>query len=139
MSSADTNIFNISSYLSSLLTKSKNDKKKQVKKQKFIIFLVVIFALILSFLFRDMVGMIVFGASITLTISMAMIYVLSGGDNSIKFNLSIIFGYIGVIIGIIVLGVTPSIAVFPLVFGGLALLIPNNFIGKLYSERKLFS
>jgi len=130
MSSADTNIFNISSYITSLLRGGDNGAKKKVKRQKFIIFLVIVFALILSSIFRDIVGMVVFGAGITLTISMAMIYVLSGGNNAIKFNLSILFGYGGLIAGIIVFGLTPTIAIFPLFFGGLVLLIPNKFMGK---------
>lgn len=74
--------------------------------------------------------MVVFGAGITLTISMAMIYVLSGGNNAIKFNLSILFGYGGLIAGIIVFCLTLTIAIFPLFFGGLVLLIPNKFMGK---------
>ncbi len=116
MSSADTNIYSISSHHS---IDKKGDKVKNIKKSSIVL---VILALGISLFFRDVVDVSIIAGAISVMLSFPMIYLFFGGKSSNKFNASIIFGLIGLILGILIFGIEIKMAPLVVLFSALGLL-----------------
>lgn len=104
MSSADTNIYAISSHYE---LSRKNKTRKGIRRATIVL---VVISSILALLFPDVVDVSIIAGGITLTLSVAMVYVISGGENKNRFLGSMFGGLIGLAIGIAIFGLTPTIA-----------------------------
>lgn len=121
MSSADTSVYAIASHYA---MHRKADKVKTIRKAT--IALLAIIAT-LAILFPDVVDVSIFAGGISLTLSFAMIYLLCNGKSIKKFVASALCSLIGLIIGVIIFGFEPTIAL-PALLGGL--------VGLLYPAKK---
>jgi len=83
---------------------------------------------VVSFFFRDLLEIAIFSAAILVALSIPMLYVVSNGNSSERFVLSVIASIGAVIAGALLLGVIPEILLFPIVAGSLSLLIPTRFL-----------
>jgi len=117
MSSADTNIYSIASHFA--LTRKRKDPIKTIRKLT--IWLVVITAII-AIIFSDIVDVSIFAGGISLTISLAMVYILSNGKYTSRFISSIIGGFVGLFVGLGIFGADPTIALTTMVGGAVGLL-----------------
>lgn len=126
MSTADTNIYNIASYLAFL--KKKNGNK--VKQIRILTIGLIILITIIAYYVRDIIGATILGAGFTVVPSIAMIYIISGGKNSRRFFALILGGLIGLVMGIILFGITPTIAIFPIIFALFGFLIGSKIFRK---------
>lgn len=118
MSSADTNIYAISSHYA-LSRKNDNNYTKNVRKAMIGLTLVVT---ILAVVFPHVVEVSIFAGAVSLLLSWAMIYVISGGKNPNRFIGSIVASTIGLALGIAYFGLDPTAAIVIVVFGPLGLL-----------------
>jgi len=116
MSSADTNIYSISSHYAMSIKKW---SMKTIKKATITLMIAISF---LAIAFPDVVGVSIFAGAISLTLSFPMIYLLSGGQKNSKFIASAVLGILGVILGIALVGLNPSAALFPVIGGAIGLL-----------------
>jgi len=116
MSSADTNVYAISSHY------AMHKKGNPVKVIRRSMIGLTVLMILLSILFPDVVDVSIFAGGISLTLSLAMLYLLFGGENRGRFRGSAIGGLIGLIVGIIYFGVEPTIALPVLIGGALGLL-----------------
>jgi len=119
MSSADTGIFSIASHYALSM------KEKSVKTVRKSIIVVVIIITILAIIFPDIVNVSIFAGGVTLTLSLPMIYILLNGKKAKKFISSVIGGLIGLALGILFLGLEPSIAIPVLIISAIGLLWPS--------------
>jgi Na+/proline symporter len=117
MSSADTNIYAISSHYA---MHTNGEKVRSVRKATIV--LVVIISL-LAIAFPNVVDVSIIAGGLSLTLSFSMIYVLSGGRKPSKFALSSIFSMLVLILGLVFLGIEPIVALPVLLAGALGLLI----------------
>ena len=123
MSSADTNVYSISSHY------AMSAKKWSIKTIRSAIVVLMIITALLAITFPDVVDVSIFAGAISLTLSFPMIYLLFGGRKSSKFIFSGFLSILGVIIGIAIVGLEPVAALFPVIGGILGLLLNFN-IGK---------
>jgi Na+/proline symporter len=105
MSSADTSIYAIASHF--VLTQ----KNHSLKKIKNTIIILVILITLIALKYSDIVDISIIAGGISLILSIPMIYILSGGKNHKKFIASNISGIFGFFIGLIILGISPLIAI----------------------------
>lgn len=122
MSSADTNIYAISSHYA---MHRGGNKVKVVRKATFV---VVVLTALFAILFPDVVDVSIFAGGISLTLPIAMIYVLCGGKRASKFILSAFISLLTGLVGIMIFGLEPIIAL-PALFGGV--------VGLLFGSRNL--
>lgn len=120
MSSADTNVYGISSHLAMYFKKEKTTLIRQIT-----IILLVIVALF-AILFPDVIDMSVLAGGFTLILPLPMIYLLCNGRKTKKFISSIFAGFIGMIIGISIFGLTPTSALPTFICAGIGLLFPQK-------------
>jgi Na+/proline symporter len=116
MSSADTNIYAISSHFS---IEKKGDKKRNIRKSALGLILITF---IISLLFRNIVDVSIIAGAVSVLLSFPIIYLLLKGKNHKKFIASTTAGLIGLIFGIIIFGIEPIIAVIVIPFSALGLL-----------------
>ena len=122
MSTADTSIFAVASH--SVFNVKKINK---VRSLRFATIITVIGAFILAYFWRNIVEITIVGAALRMTLSVAMIYIIKGNKNSGRFIASALGGVIGLLIGILVFGPKPTIAITVL-FGSL--------LGLIYKSKK---
>lgn len=120
MSSADTNVYSISSHYAMSV------KRWSIKTIRNAMVVLMAATAFLAILFPDVVDVSIFAGAISLTLSFPMIYLLFGGKNSSKFISSAVLSLVGVIIGIAIVGLEPSAAIFPIAGGALGLLFNFN-------------
>lgn len=106
MSTADTSIFAVASHI---VSNTKKDQK--VKSLRYATIITVIVAFIVALFWRSIVDITIVGAALRMTLSIAMIYVIQQKRNSGRFIASALGGLLGLIIGILVFGPTPTIAI----------------------------
>jgi solute:Na+ symporter, SSS family len=124
MSSADTNIFSISSHY--ILSKSSpSNPIKAIRRSAFIL---GVFSIIFGLFFRDLVDITIIVAAANVILSPAMIYLIAGKKNAFRFLGSIWGGVIGLIIGLPIIGIEPTLI--------LAVLL-GNLLGFLYNGQFL--
>ena len=117
MSTADTEVYNIASYIAFF----KNKDGNKVQQIRYLIIGLIVSITIIAYFVRDIIGATILGAGITLIPSVAMIYIIAGGKSSRKFLALMIGGAVGLAVGIGLFGLSPTIAVFPIVFALLGL------------------
>lgn len=116
MSSADTNIYAISSHYS--IGKSRNP----VKGVRISTFVLIALVLIVSLIFRDVVDVSILAGGFSLTMSFAMIYIIAGGKSPKRFMASVILGLVSLVIGAVFFGIEPMLAVPVIILSALGLL-----------------
>ena len=117
MSSADTNIYAISSHYA--MMKESENHVKVVRKS---IILLTVFVTILAIIFPDVVDVSIVAGVISMLLSWAMIYLIAGGTNNNRFVGSVVGAFVGCLLGLFVFGIEPTAAIFTIVFGALGLL-----------------
>ena len=118
MSSADTNIYAISSHY----VLSKRKTYFPVGSIRMAIIVLMAITLVISLIFTDIVDISILAGGLSLTLSFAMMYLFFGGNNSKRFAGSAIGGVIGLILGVSLLGVEPTAAITVIIGGALGLL-----------------
>lgn len=121
MSSADTNVYGISSHYADSAGKW---NVKTIRKAT--VFLMAAVS-ILAISFPDVVDASLVAGAVTLTLSFPMIYLFFNGKKPFRFVASCMGGIAGMILGISIFGLEPIAAVFPALFGALGLLWRENF------------
>lgn len=122
MSSADTNIFAVASHLNT----GKNPDEK-VKQTRIITLVVVIVATTIAFYWKDIIDITIIGAAMRLTLSVPMIHVLRSKVSASRYIGSIIGGLITFIIGILLFGANPKLAL---------IILLGTLLGLLYKKRE---
>ena len=131
MSSADTNVYAISSHY--VLSK-KNKSIFPVKSIRMTTIILMIITTFIALLFTNIVDVSIIAGGISLTLSFPIIYLLLNGENSKRFVGSTTGGLIGLVGGIAIFGIEPIIAITVIAGGILGLLW--NFKSK---KKKDFS
>ncbi len=116
MSSADTNIYAISSHYS---IGKKGNPIKNIRSSTFFLMLIT---LIISLLFRDVVDVSIIAGILSGVLSLPMIYLIAGGNSPKKFIASLLMGLVAGIIGMILFGIEPISALPAVFFSALGLL-----------------
>jgi len=123
MSSIDSYVYWISSHINILKTKDK------IKSLRVNALMTVLVSFIFAYFIRNIIDITVFAAWFSLVLSVPMIYLFWGKDfvgkqkNISRFIFSFIFSIIGLIVWISIFWLTPTIALFPILFGGIGLFI----------------
>lgn len=121
MSSADTNVFAVSSHTAFSIN---NPNKVKITRQ--ITILVVVAATLIAFFWRSIVGITIIGAAMRLTIAIPMIYIISRGNNTGRFIACTLGAILGLIIGIIRFGANPRIVLLVLI---------GSILGLVYKSK----
>jgi len=119
MSSADTNVYTISSHL---IMNRKNKTATPITLIRITMILLMIVTTMIALIFTDIVDVSIIAGGLSLTLSLPIIYLISNGKNSKRFIGSAIGGLVGLVGGIAVLGIEPVVALAVLVGAGLGLL-----------------
>lgn len=118
MSSADTNIYAISSHYAL----SKKDTGNYVGDTKKAMIGLTIIVIIIALAFPNVVKVSIIAGALSLLLSWAMIYVIAGGINVHRFAGSIIGATLGFILGFLYFGIEPVAALPIILFGAIGLL-----------------
>jgi len=122
MSTADTSIFAVASH-----SVFNVQEKNKVKSLRYATILTVIGAFILAYFWRNIVEITIVGAALRMTLSVAMIYVIKGNKNSGRFIASALGGVVGLLIGVLIFGPKPTIAITVLI---------GSLLGLIYKSKK---
>lgn len=117
MSSADTNIYAISSH--HVLSKKRENPVGKIRGAAFIL---VVFTAFMAILFPDVVDVSIVAGGFSMTLSFAMIYLFFNGKSPKKFVASALASLAGFVIGVAFVGLEPVVAVFVIAGGLLGLL-----------------
>ena len=120
MSSADTNVYGVSSHIAMYF------KKGKTLLIRIITFLLLVFVALFAILFPDVVDISIIAGGLNLILPIPMIYLLFNGKKEKKFISGVISGFIGMIIGMIFMGLTPAIALPTFLFAGIGLFYPQT-------------
>lgn len=123
MSSIDTGVFSIATHS---FFKIKNSNK-QINKIRFRMILILTIALILSYFFRDIIGLTVFAAGYSMTFVVPMLCVIFAKKSRNKFFGSLIGSLIGLILGIYFIGLKPSSILPVLILSLIGIFISSRF------------
>ncbi|WKZ26517.1 MAG: hypothetical protein QY304_00220 [Candidatus Paceibacterota bacterium] len=126
MSSADTNIYAISSHYALSKPKSKN----YAKDVRWAMVGLTAGLTVLAIIFPYVVKVSLVAGAISLLLSWPMIYVISGGRNPNRFIGSIITSTLGLIGALVFLGLEPTAAIVIILFGPIGLLYSGWKIKK---------
>ncbi len=118
MSSADTNIYAISSHYAL----SRKDEGNYVHKTKEAMIGLTIIVVIIALIFPNVVKVSIIAGALSLLISWAMIYAIAGGRNVHRFMGSIVGATLGFILGLLYFGIEPVTALPIILFGAVGLL-----------------
>ncbi len=125
MSSADTNIYGISSHYA--LAKANNGNYIKTARKAMIVLTIMV--TLLAIAFPDVVKVSIVGGAVSLLLSFSMVYVIAGGKNFNRFVGSIIGAVLGLTLGLLYFGLNPVAAIPTLVLGAVGLL----YKGKKYN------
>ncbi|MBU0958245.1 MAG: hypothetical protein KKF56_05560 [Nanoarchaeota archaeon] len=114
MSSADTNVYGISSHYAL----SKRELKNPISTTRKSIFILMAIVTIIALIFSDIIDVSIVTGAISLTLSFPMIYLLLNKNNKGRFIGSVIGGLIGFIGALIYFGPEPILAI-PILLGSL--------------------
>ncbi len=123
MSTADTSIFAVASHTISSKSASKD---KKVTSLRYATLLTVGVAFILAYFWRSIVDITIIGAALRMTLSVAMLYVINKKRNSGRFIASAIGGVLGLLIGLLIFGPKPTIAITVLIASLLGLIYKSK-------------
>ena len=120
MSSADSNIYGISSSL------ALNKNKGTIKSIKTLMLLLAIISTIISLVLRNVVDISILAGGLTLSLSLPMVYIIASGKSKNKFIASSYGGLIGFFLGVVIFGISANVAIPTLVVSALGLLWPKT-------------
>ena len=112
MSSADTLIYNITSYIAYLRSK-KGDKIKIIR---LLSVLLIVWVTIIAFWLRDIISITIFAAWFTLAPSIAMLYIVLWWSSSNMFRCILLWWVVWLSLGVLIVWMVPTIVLFPIVF-----------------------
>lgn len=119
MSSADSGAYAVASH--KVAADKKTGQQGVISMRKNLI-ITTVCATLVSFFFRDIVDITVFSAGLSLVPSIAMLYLFTSrspqGEN---FTFVLLLSLVGLFIGILIFGMSPSIAIFPILIGAVTL------------------
>lgn len=121
MSTADTSVFAVASHVAYNTT-----QKQKIKSVRYATIITVIVAFLVALFWRNIVDITIVGAALRMTLSIAMIYAIKKKENSGRFIGSALGGVLGLIIGIIAFGPTPTIAIMVLL---------GSLLGLIYKSK----
>ncbi len=121
MSSADTSIFAVSSHL-----KFESKENQKVKSIRYTTLITACIAFIVALFWKSVVDIIIVGAALRMTLSIAMIYMIRKRENSGRFIGSALGGVIGLLIGLLAFGPKPTITIAVLL---------GSLIGLIFRSR----
>jgi len=127
MSTADTRVFSIASYVAFLSQNTKN----RIKHIRVASAVVLIITTVMAYFFRDIVQLSIIAAGLALIPSIAMIYIIFGGTKAYLFALLIFCGSVGLLVGLLTLGAVPEIAIYPLMFSLFGFIVELKPLRKL--------
>lgn len=116
MSSIDTNVYAISSHYAI------GKKGNNITRIRLSVGVLILFILVVTMLFRDLVNMSIIAGGLSVTLSFPMIYLIAGGNSYKKFIASVIFGLFAMVIGIAIFGINPALALPVIILSALGLL-----------------
>jgi solute:Na+ symporter, SSS family len=116
MSSVDTGVYAIASHYA--LSK----KVKSIKSVRVATISLMLITTLFALLFSDIIDISIIAATVSLTLSFPIIYILFNGKNPKKFNTSILTSIIGLLLGLYLFGINPPIVLPTVIFGALGLL-----------------
>lgn len=119
MSSADTNIYGIASHY--VLSRKSERPKHDIRVATVIL---GVLSIVIGYFLRDVVELTILAAGFSVVLSIAMIYLISGGGNRYRFLGSAIGGVLGFLIGLAIFGIEPT---------ALLTVLAGGFIGLLYN------
>ena len=123
MSSVDTAIFSITSHY----VFSKKEKRQPIKNIRIFTIILLIITSIFAYYYRNIVGITIIAAALTVSLSVPMIYILLGNINKNRFIGSVFGSITGLVLGIVILGVKPTIILLVIIGGCLGLLYKKNY------------
>lgn len=122
MSSADTQVYAFASHL--VLSAR---AEQPVKKIRLTVILLLLVTAAIALVFRNIIGLTILGAAITLSPSIGMIYIVAGGTSADRFSGSIIGGLAAMIVGIFIFGLNPQI---------IGMVIVGSLVGLLFKRQR---
>ncbi len=127
MSSADTNIYAISSHYAL----SKRDTGNYVNNTKKAMIGLTILTIVIALAFPNVVKVSIIAGALSLTLSWAMIYIIAGGRNVHRFTGSIVGAISGFILGLLYFGIEPIAALPIILLGAMGLLYKGEIETKI--------
>ncbi len=118
MSTADTSVFAVASHLV-----NGTSKQGKVKQLRIITVLVILVAMVLSFVWKNIVDITLIGSALRILLAIPSIYILLQKTNPYRYIGSTFGGVLGLVVGLIVFGISPKITVTILVGALLGLLV----------------
>ena len=95
-----------------------------------------VLALVLAFVFRSITDLAIFTSSLAVGVAFAMIYLIAGRTNHLRF-LSLVYCGVGAtLIGVFVVGVTPMLAMFPLLGNILGAVLPVSWFSRFGNKHQ---
>jgi len=110
MSTADTSVFAVASHTNALVNERYN-----VKIIRIITIITIITATIISWFWKSIVDITIIGAALRMTLSIPMIYIIKQKNNSLRYMSSVTGGILGLLLGILIFGPKPTIAILVLI------------------------
>ncbi|MCV9389203.1 sodium:solute symporter family protein [Reichenbachiella ulvae] len=122
MSTADSAIFAVASHTSISIAPD-----QKVKGVRIATVLTVLLAFVVTYFWRSIVDITIVGGALRMTMAVAMIYVIKGNKNKGRFIGSALGGVAGLVIGLIIFGAKPTLAILVLV---------GSLLGLFYRTKK---
>jgi len=126
MSTVDSYLYALASHSVQLFTHQKLTSKLVQKMIFFYGFLVIAIALV----FRDVVDIAVLTGAMLMVIAIPILYLIAGGRDGLRFVLLLAGGYVGMFMGILILGLVPDAGAFVLLGFLCSLLVPKRLFAK---------
>jgi len=108
MSSSDTSIYAITSHC----VLSKKSSKNPLKEIRLMTVLLLAVVCLFSYFYRDIVGITIIAAWITVSMSIPMIYILLWYKSADRFLWSIVWSFSGLIIGLLITWIYPVTVIY---------------------------
>ena len=126
MSSADTNFFTITSQ-GVFMARLKNS----IKSIRWANIILAVAVLLIGLFARDIIDLSLIAGGLTMCLGAPMIYLIAGGQDAVRFTSSIIGGAIGLAIGLVMFGITPTIIAVAFVGSLVGLVNSGHIMSKL--------
>jgi len=121
MSSADTNIYAISSHY--VLS---THHKSPIKSIRMATIVLMVITTVIAFVFTDIVDVSIIAGGLSVTLSLPMLYLFFKKKNARRFIWSAVGGVLGLIVGIFFLGIEP-VVVLAVLLGNIVGLVVGGF------------
>lgn len=132
MSTADTWVYATASHWQVAWNKWRKEARSiSISSLQTTILVCMVLMGVVSFFFRDLLGLAIFSAAILVALSVPMLYVIGGGSSSIRFVSTVLVSVAGVIVAALMLGVIPELVILPIIIGAISLLLPLRWFTRV--------